>query len=72
MNNSDKKDKQHKEEIKMQKAMDDVMSILNRHCEQGEMDKEVHDKLSKEMERIFRKSIEEEKQRMAKEYDEEN
>ena len=72
MNNSDKKDKQHNEGIKMQKAMDDVMNILNRHCEQGEMDQEIHDKLSKEMERIFRKSIEEEKQRIEKGYDEEN
>lgn len=64
MNNSDKKDRQNGEERKVQKALNDVIKVLDRHCEQGEMDKKVHDRLTKEMKRIFRESIEEENSRL--------
>jgi len=59
MNNSEKKDKQNDQEKHMQKALDDVIKILDRHCEQGELDKEVRDKLTEEMKRIFHDNIEE-------------
>lgn len=40
-------------EKKMNKAMQDIKNILNQYCEKGDLDQEMHDKLIREMEKIF-------------------
>lgn len=46
------------QEMKMRKALDDVKSILDRHCEQGELEQETHDRILEEMNRIFHDRME--------------
>jgi len=43
-----------KQERKMQKALNDVIKILDHHCDEGGMDSDTHDTLLEEMKRIFK------------------
>ncbi|MCX4267509.1 MAG: hypothetical protein OSJ62_02420 [Lachnospiraceae bacterium] len=49
--------KYHEEDIKMQKALQDVKNILDSNCEQGKLEKEIHDKILDEMKQIFQNRI---------------
>lgn len=48
------------QEMKLCKALNDVKNILDRHCEQGELEQETHDKILDEVERIFQDRMEKE------------
>lgn len=54
------KNEYREQEMKIRKALHDVKSILDRHCEQGELEQETHDKILDEMKRIFHDRMEEE------------
>lgn len=46
------------QEMRIRKALNDVKSILDRHCEQGELEQETHDRILDEMKRIFHDRME--------------
>lgn len=50
----------NEQEMKIRKALSDVKMILDRHCEQGELEQETHDRILDEMKRIFHDRMEEE------------
>lgn len=50
------------QEMRIRKALNDVKSILDRHCAQGELEQETHDRILDEMKRIFHDRMEEETQ----------
>ena len=49
----------NEQEMKIRKALSDVKMILDRHCEQGELEQETHDRILDEMKRIFHERLEE-------------
>ena len=48
----------NEQEMKIRKALSDVKDILDRHCEQGKLQQETHDRILDEMKNIFHDEME--------------